>query len=77
MFRTVKILIKEIVITEKCLDFEDSFIISAHPETRFFGQGQGTRRLQPQEYIEVFRGLQSECDAEIVQKGRFWMGTIL
>ena len=26
-------------------------------------------------YIGVFRGLQSECDAEIVQKGRFRMGT--
>ena len=50
-------------------------LISVHPETRNFGQGQGTRRLYPQKYIEVFRGLQSECDAEIVQKGRFWMST--
>ena len=28
-----------------------------------------------QEYIEVFRGLQSERDAEIGQKGRLWIGT--
>ncbi len=28
-----------------------------------------------QEYIVVFRGLQSERDAEIGQKSRFWMET--
>ena len=48
---------------------------SVHPETRYFAQDQGTRRLQPQEYIVVFRGLQSERDAEIGQNGRLWMGT--
>ena len=28
-----------------------------------------------QEYMEVFRGPQSDRDAEIGQKGRLWMGT--
>ena len=37
-----------------------STLDSAHPETRIFSQGQGMRRLKPQEYNEVFRGLQSE-----------------
>ena len=44
---------------------------SVHPETRFFVQVQGKRRLEPQEYSIVFRGLQSEYDTEIEQKGRF------
>jgi hypothetical protein len=51
---------------------------------RNFAQGQGMREFQPQaprskcpwgEYIEVFRGLKFEHDAEIGQNGRLWMGT--
>ncbi len=29
------------------------------------------------EYIEVFRGLKSESDAEIAENSHFWMGTRL
>jgi hypothetical protein len=29
-----------------------------------------------QEYIDIFRGLKSEPDTEIGQKGHFWMDTV-
>ena len=40
-------------------------------KTRILVRGQGMQKFQPQEYIEVFRGLKFEHNADIGQKGNF------
>jgi hypothetical protein len=44
---------------------------SGPPEMKKFVRVQGRRKLSPQEYIDVFRGLEFEPDAEIGQIGHF------